>query len=68
MCVMYALVHNYVLWLPVLYFLGLLYDYIDTCNGPYALSCIEKWHRKMYIIIIIIITKKRATEQQKYTG
>ena len=25
--------------------------YIDTCNGPCALSCIEKWHQKMYIII-----------------
>ena len=61
MWVMYALVHNYVLWLPVLYCLGLLcvYIYIDTCNGPCALSCIKKWHNKMYIIIIIIIRSVR---------
>ena len=44
--------------LPVLYFLGLLCVYtvyIDTCNGPCVLSCMEKWHTQMYINIIIII-------------
>ena len=39
------------------YFLGLLCVYIDTCNGLCALSCIEKWHTKMYIINIIMMLR-----------
>ena len=48
--------------LPVLYFLGLLCVYIDICNGPCALSCIEKWHKKLYIIIIIIMREEADGE------
>ena len=35
-------------------FLGLLYVYIYLVVGRVLLSCIEKWHKKVYIIIIII--------------
>ena len=56
MCLMYALVHNVII--DTVFFFFFVYISIYTCNGPCALSCIEKWRKKVYIIIIIIISKK----------
>ena len=50
-------VSAWVYWLSSCFGVYCIYIYIYisiACNGPCALSCIEKWHKKVYIIIIII--------------